>query len=243
MVALAMCCLILAPSAARAGFDDGVMAARDGAFESALMEFRPLASNGHSEAQYILGQMYYFGRGVSRNREQAAHWFVKAAEGGWAAAQHDVAVMYLQGQGVEKNLVQAYLWFARAAKQDYPNANRRRKQIESRLNPNQLAAAKGLGKGDRRASFRSGGDLLVLDKSQQGYFLQGMADLLWETQLTLPKSDRFKWTAKCLRNSTSGELVNMFTNYLKERPEEHEFAAAETFIIMMKKSCSGLVSN
>lgn len=237
-IALAVTSLILAPASGKAGFEEGITAARDGAFETALRELSPLAESGHAEAQYVIGQMYYFGRGKPQSLEKAAQFFTRAAKGGWAAAQHDLAVMYLQGQGVRKNAVQSYLWFNSAAKQDYPNADRRRNQVGNRLTPSQLAAAKGLGQGDKRAAFRSGSDLLDIDRSQQGYFLQGMADLLWETQLSLPSKDQFSWTATCLRNSTAGELVDMYTKYLKERPEEQSFAAAETFIVMMKKTCA-----
>jgi len=234
--------LLLAFQPADAGFEEGLMAAREGAFEAALQEFRPLANNGHNEAQYVLGQMYYFGQGVPKNFETSAKWFTRAADGGWAAAQHDLAVMYMQGQGIRENLVQAYLWFSRAAEQNFPDAKRRKAQIANRLTPSQLAAAKGLGKGEKRASFKSGAELLALDKSQQGYFIQGLADLLWETQLSLPKRDRFAWTATCLRNSSAGELVDMYTNYLRDHPEEQKFAAAETFIVMMENSCSSLTS-
>jgi hypothetical protein len=237
--ALTAVLLTLAPVTSRAGFEDGLSAARDGAFETALLELRPLAMDGHVEAQYILGQMYYFGRGLPQRFDQAVEWFTRAAKQGSAAAQHDLGVMYLQGQGVPKNLVQSYRWFDRAAKQSYADADRRKEQVAKRLTPSQLAAAQGLGKGDRRASFRTGAEILDLDKSQQGLFIQGMADLLWETQLTLPERRRFAWVATCLRHSTAGELVDMYTNYLRERPAEQKYAAAETFIVMMKNSCTG----
>jgi TPR repeat protein len=232
--------LVFAASPAEADFEDGLTAARKGNFEQALDEFLPLAESGHGEAQYVLGQMYYFGQGVPQNFATAVEWFTRSAEGGWAAAQHDLGVMLLQGQGTKENLTQAYVWFSRAAEQNFPDAKRRMIKVANRLPPSQLAAAKGIGKGEKRSSFRSGAELLKLDQSQQGYFIQGMADLLWETQLSLPKSDQFEWTANCLRDSTAGQLVEMYTNYLKSHPEEQEFAAAETFIVMMKSSCGGL---
>lgn len=232
--------LVFAAGPAGADFEDGLVAARKGAFEQALEEFLPLAKRGHSEAQYVLGQMYYFGQGVPQNFATSVQWFTRSAEGGWAAAQHDLAVMLQQGQGAKENLTQAYVWFGLAAEQNFPDARRRMNKVANRLTPGQLAAAKGIGKGEKRSSFRSGAELLKMDQAQQGYFIQGMADLLWETQLSLPKSDQFEWTANCLRDSTAGQLVEMYTNYLKSRPEEQEFAAAETFIVMMKSSCGGL---
>lgn len=232
--------LVFAACPAEADFEGGLMAARKGAFEQALEEFLPLAKGGHSEAQYVLGQMYYFGQGVPQNYTTSVEWFTRSAEGGWAAAQHDLAVMVLQGQGTKESLTQAYVWFSLAAEQNFPDAKRRMNKVANRLTPSQLAAAKGVGKGEKRSSFRSGAELLKMDQSQQGYFIQGMADLLWETQLSLPKSDRFEWTANCLRDSTAGQLVEMYTNYLKSHPGEQEFAAAETFIVMMKNSCKGL---
>jgi hypothetical protein len=54
--------------------------------------------------------MYYNGRGVPQDYEQAAKWYTKAAEQGVAKAQYNLGVMYSKGQGVIEDYVEAYKW-------------------------------------------------------------------------------------------------------------------------------------
>lgn len=209
-------------------------------FENASRWFNAaVESGGHATAQYRLGQMQYFGHGVKRNTSQAAVLFLKAAEAGEPGAQYDIGVMYMTGEGVEKNLIQAYLWFGKAAEKGYPTAKRRRDQAAARLTPEALAAANRVGKGDPRASFRSGGEYMALNQAQKGYFIQGLADMLWETQQYLPEEKRFAWTRTCLRTGTASQMVAMLTDYLSQRPEEQRYAAAETFLKVMQETCEG----
>lgn len=44
------------------------------------------AIQGDEEAQYALGQMYYFGNGVDKNYTEAKKWYKKAAEQGYSDA-------------------------------------------------------------------------------------------------------------------------------------------------------------
>lgn len=49
------------------------------------------AESGDAEAQYELGNNYYFGfSGFSTNEEEADKWFLKAAEQGHAKAQYRI---------------------------------------------------------------------------------------------------------------------------------------------------------
>ena len=270
--ALAALAIAAACSTARAGYDEGVEAMKEGLLATAREEFLPLAvqghtnsqyqlgqvfymeqnfenaarwfndaieSGGHATAQYRLGQMQYFGHGVKRNPNQAAALFLKAAEAGEPGAQYDMGVMYMTGEGVEKNLIQAYLWFGQAAEKGYPSAKKRRDHAAARLTPHALAAAKRVGKGDPRASFRSGQEYMALNQAQKGYFIQGLADMLWETQQYLPEEKRFAWTRSCLRTGTASQMVNMLTDHLSQRPEEQRYAAAETFLKVMQETCEG----
>jgi hypothetical protein len=45
-------------------------------------------------AQYNLGNMYDFGKGVLKDAKQAASWYQKAAEQGYAKAQSNLGAMY-----------------------------------------------------------------------------------------------------------------------------------------------------
>ena len=56
---------------AHAGFDDGKAAYDRGDYAKAYKEFKPLAEQGDIVAQFYLGVMYDFGRGVSQDYIQA----------------------------------------------------------------------------------------------------------------------------------------------------------------------------
>ena len=60
------------------------------------------AGQGHAEAQYNLGVMYYEGQGVRQDYHKAVEWFCKAANQGFAQAQNNLGVMYDEGQGVRQ---------------------------------------------------------------------------------------------------------------------------------------------
>jgi hypothetical protein len=80
-----------------ADFKKGLDAAKKGNFETALKEWRPLAEQGDSYAQYNLGLMYDYGEGVIEDDTQAVYWFRKAAEQGHAKAQYNLGLMYDYG--------------------------------------------------------------------------------------------------------------------------------------------------
>ena len=75
------------------------------------------AEQGYAVAQYGLGLMYYFGKGVPQDYKQAADWYTKAAEQGHASAQYALGVMHKNGQGVPQDYKQAVYWFTKAAEQ------------------------------------------------------------------------------------------------------------------------------
>jgi TPR repeat protein len=60
-------------SQAKAAYDAGNFA------EAAEM-LRPLAENGNADAQYSLGYLYFYGKGVPEDRAQGTFWIRKAAE-------------------------------------------------------------------------------------------------------------------------------------------------------------------
>ena len=60
-------------------FEIGVAALSCGDYEAALKEFRPLAEQGHRDAQLNLGNMYSLGLGVPKDNVQAYRWYTLAA--------------------------------------------------------------------------------------------------------------------------------------------------------------------
>jgi uncharacterized protein len=100
-----------------AGYEEGEAAYFQGDFQTALEVWKPLAEQGHAEAQNMLGYMYRFGEGVDPDYEQARHWYRKAADQGNATAQNNLGVMYRLGLGGQQDFKEALYWFERAAAQ------------------------------------------------------------------------------------------------------------------------------
>ena len=55
--------------------------------------YRKAAEQGHSEAQYQLGECYYCGHGVDKDYNEAVKWFRKAAEQGNSDAQYTLDML------------------------------------------------------------------------------------------------------------------------------------------------------
>jgi len=68
-------------------------------------------------AQFLLGAMYYEGKGVSQDYIQARLWLEPAAAQGIARAQNCLGALYLNGHGVLQNYTKARQWFEHAANQ------------------------------------------------------------------------------------------------------------------------------
>ena len=93
-------------------------------YAKALKLARPLAEDGDSRAETVLGSAYYRGRGVTQNDSEAAKWFRLAADKGNAAARFTLGVMYGEGRGVPQDYAEAARWYRRAAEQgDTPRRN------------------------------------------------------------------------------------------------------------------------
>ncbi len=60
-------------------YEDARDAYASGDYATALRLWRPLAEQGHADAQYSLGVMYSQGRGVPQDYVQAHMWFNLAA--------------------------------------------------------------------------------------------------------------------------------------------------------------------
>ena len=79
----AMVALMLVPSWGLAqDYDKGWAAYLAGDYATALQEWRPLAEQGFAHPQYILGLMYYNGRGVLQDDVLAHMWYNIAGANG-----------------------------------------------------------------------------------------------------------------------------------------------------------------
>ena len=91
-------------------------------YEGAVDACRPVAIQGHSEAQHIMGVLYYLGRGVRQDPSEAREWFYRAADNGWAAAQYNLSLMLQSGIGGYQDNKDAWAYLSKAAQQGLPTA-------------------------------------------------------------------------------------------------------------------------
>jgi TPR repeat protein len=95
--------------------------------EEAKEWYHKAAEQGHLQAQYKLGEVYYQEGQIRRSYEifeEAAKWYRKAAERGHADAQYKLGKMHHHyQQGVEQNFEEATTWFLKAAEQGHEGAD------------------------------------------------------------------------------------------------------------------------
>ncbi len=97
-------------------FDSAVMSVKRGHYEAAKPKLEWLAMLGDARAQNLLGAMYAYGWGVTRDREEAIRWFRRAAycfEGvkdPAACEAYGVGENFSEGSGVKQDLVEAAWW-------------------------------------------------------------------------------------------------------------------------------------
>ena len=113
-------------------------------YRTALREFRPLAEKGHSQAQNMMGWMYYYGEGVPQSYKTAVKWYRFAAEQGHAYAQYWLAEMYQDGKGVLQNYVYAHMWYNVCASQGSGYAAHHREVIQGKMIPSEIQRAQDL---------------------------------------------------------------------------------------------------
>ena len=73
------------------------------------------AKMGIANAQFYLGEIYYQGIEVIRNKKKAKSLFLKAAKQGYVNAQYYLGQMYFEENNVEKSKY----WHMKAAKQGH----------------------------------------------------------------------------------------------------------------------------
>ena len=93
----------------------GVTAYSKNDFATALRHYRPLAEQGHANAQRRLGQMYLEGYGVTQDYAEAVRWYRKAAMQGVAETQYELGRM-------SSDRKEAFRWLRKAAEQGHLGA-------------------------------------------------------------------------------------------------------------------------
>ncbi len=141
--------LAVAVTAQAQSVEDGVAAYERGDYATALKIWKPFVEQGDAAAQYNLGLMYDFGRGVAEDDGEAVKWYRRAAEQGYASAQLGLGVMYDHGRGVVQDYVLAHMWLDLAVARSRPGEQRLiwaeyRRRIALNMTPAQVAEAQRL---------------------------------------------------------------------------------------------------
>ncbi len=89
--------MVSASDSFSADFQNGMDAARRGDLATALIEWTPLAEQGHVDSQYNLGFMYEKGDGVPQDIKTAIKWYTRAAKQGHPGAPFNLGFMKLVG--------------------------------------------------------------------------------------------------------------------------------------------------
>jgi TPR repeat protein len=84
-------------------------------YDDARMLFLRAAGAGNDDAMTLVGYLYFFGFGVSKDYGQAREWFEKGVAAGNRTAMYNLAGIYRDGYGVPQDFVQARKWYEKAA--------------------------------------------------------------------------------------------------------------------------------
>ncbi|KAF9090087.1 hypothetical protein BGX27_002351, partial [Mortierella sp. AM989] len=80
------------------------------------------ANEGHVDAYYVIGCLYYKGQLVGQDYLKAFEWFQNAADEGSANAQNNLGLMYKNGYGLPQDYSKALECYQEATNQGHPSA-------------------------------------------------------------------------------------------------------------------------
>ena len=103
-----------APAGAGSSHEKLLLALREDPL-AALKTIRESATAGDIAAQFLLGQVYCEGRGVTLDAGEGLHWYRLAANSGLPAAMNMLGRCHELGVGTEADPVLAAVWYRKAA--------------------------------------------------------------------------------------------------------------------------------
>jgi TPR repeat protein len=94
-------------------YTDSIGAGISAAWDSII----PPTEGGVGTIEALIGDVYYYGPGVSRDYTEAARWYRRAAINSNAMAQSTLGDIYYYGRGVPQDFLEAVKWWELAAEQ------------------------------------------------------------------------------------------------------------------------------
>lgn len=95
-------------------YTDGLAAKKNKNYKSAFDSFSKGADLGNAKCQYQLGELYYYGNGVTKDYAKAVEQYKKAAEQNHAAATYSLGYCYKTGYGITKDIKKAVSYYEKA---------------------------------------------------------------------------------------------------------------------------------
>ena len=103
--------------------------------------FREAGENGSIGSRYLLGLLYFYGKGVSQDYEESVYWLMRAANCGNNNAQYFLGLMYYTGKGVKKDYQMAYIWLKVASLFGNNKTVKMEETLKNKLSKSELAQA------------------------------------------------------------------------------------------------------
>lgn len=119
-------------------------AARLGADNKQVSRLRAAAKKGYGFAQFNLAQRLWYGLGLPKDRKQAAVWLRRAADHGYGPAQLLLGLRATRGDAGKVDLGEADFWWSAAEKRGFSAAERARKLLKHRMQPEDIIKARSL---------------------------------------------------------------------------------------------------
>ena len=82
---------------------------------------------------YVLGNCFYYGKGIEQDYEKAVYYYELAANQGFAVAQNNLAICFLKGEGVSQDLSKALEWVNKAIDNGFSYAKTLKDKIEKEI--------------------------------------------------------------------------------------------------------------
>jgi len=88
----------------------------------AAIHFRKDAFHGSKVAQFMMGECFLIGDGITQNLEAARSWYVKSADQGYPPAKCKLGTMLIKGMGGDKDIGKGHVLWIEAADKGNKNA-------------------------------------------------------------------------------------------------------------------------
>jgi len=99
------------------------------------------ANKGDPQSEFELAKRYFAGQDVQKDPDHGTQLLLKAANHGYPEAQFLMGELYVLGNA-PGDPVEAYMWYGIAERNGYKASNKKLKELEPKMSPEQLTEAR-----------------------------------------------------------------------------------------------------